>query len=378
MIHLWLPVRQGDIRVFHEAQWHRYDSWDSLSKALQVYQLKKQPVCLYIPTAHVTQIRTPISRQQLRQLGDTGINYLLEDYVVGSVDDLSVRHLMPNDNEVILTGISKQLLEQYKHSLALVSLELSAVLPDFMLLDTPKRSDCASVFGDTVTTLMRTHAYMGNHAEDIQLMASRLPMIETYDVIGSEAQAVSDTLAERVLVNTGVGELTPVEHPERHVLNLNPKIKRAGLPAYWKVVASVAAFAVLSVLVYDALRIWQYKKLEAGYQSQIIAQYKQWFPNERPPVDLRKTVGTKTSSNTEQGSTIFSLVSRVSPLLKQSGLAANRLSFQNDALEISINASNINDLETLVSKMTGQGISAQLGNVTPVSSRVEGIIKVTP
>lgn len=396
MIHLWLPVTQGDMRVFHEGQWHRYDNWESLSKALQVYGLNKSPVCLYIPTVNVTQIRQPMTRQQLRQLGDTGVNYLLEDYVLGNVDDLYVRQVMVNDNtsnsEVLLTAISKHTVAQYKQSLSLVNLEISAILPDYLLLDAPKRAGDASVFADGITTLLRVdeHAgsasgyYAGSSAEEMVLMASKLPMVESYNVIGGASDEVAEVLEQtNALVNTNVGALTPVTLPERHALNLNPKVKRAGLPTYWKVVASVAALAIFTMLVYDGLRILQYKKLEKSYQAQVLKQYKQWFPNERPPADLKKALATKTSVNAEQGNALFSLMSSVSPLLKQSGLAANRVSFQNGEgasgiLEISLSASNINDLQTLVNKMTAQGINAQLGNVTPVASDVEGIIKVMP
>lgn len=390
MIHLWLPITQGDIRIFHDSQWHRYDNWESLSKALQVYDLGKSPVCLYIPTVNVTQIRESMTRQQLRQLGDAGVNYLLEDYVLGNVDDLYVRHVMPNDAEVILTGISKHVVEQYKQSLSLVNLDITAILPDYVLLDTPKRVGEASVFADGVTNLVRLDEHAGNYAgnspEEMALMAAKLPMVESYNVIGGAGHEVTQALEQHdALTNINVGSLTPVAQPERHELNLNPKVKRAGLPTYWKVVASVAAVALLTILTYDGLRIWQYQKLEKSYQAQVLKQYKQWFPNERPPVDLKKAIASKTSAGTEQGNALFSLMSSVSPLLKQSGLAANRISFQNStstdasgALEISLNASNINDLQTLVNKMTAQGINAQLGNVTPVASNVEGIIKVMP
>lgn len=382
MIHLWLPVSHGDIRVFHDLKWHRYDNWESLTKALAVYKLSTSSVCLYVPTLNVTQIIKPMTRAQLRQLGDQGVSYLLEDYVLGSVDDLYVRHVMHNDSDLLLCSISKTLVEQYKQSLSLVNLSIGAILPDFLLLDEPKRADEASVFSDAVTTIMRTQTHAGVAVDDLSLVVSKLPRLESLNVVGSHSAAIAESAPTDLMINQR-GQLTPVALPERHALNMNPKLKRAGIPAYWRAVAAVLTATVVTLLVYDSLRIMQYKKLEKGYQQQIYKQYQQWFPSERPPVDLRRTVGSKTVSGGEDANAIFTLMSNVSPLLKQSGLVANRLSFQkdteqNDVLEMSINASDISALKSLVSKMSSQGINAQLGNVTPIASKVEGIIRITP
>lgn len=384
MVYLWLAHTHGRVRVYLQNQWHAVETWQDVSGMLSQAGVSDDAVCLYAPTVAFTQARKPMSKAQLKQLGEEGIRYLLEDDVLGNPDDLLVQHSMPNDAEIVLCAINKHTLAGFEQSLSLAGLKLKVVLPDYLLIPTPKQPQDAHFYQDAEASMMRTGEYTGVQVDDALLVASRMPELESVHVLGASANAFAQSL-EPALAQTQVVvharedlQLTPVAHPERHAFNLMPKPKGQGFSPYMRVVAAVAAAALFTMLAYDGLRIWRYQALEKNYQSQIYKQYKQWFPNERPPADIVKTIKSKTNQSGSEGSNLFALLTSASALIKQNDMTANRISMVDDRLELNITARAIENLQMLVDSMAGQGLNAQLGNVSSVGNDVEGVIKITP
>lgn len=392
MLHLWLAHASEGIRLFYDEQWHMVPNWHDLQKTITQLQntkaknktskaknkqLDAKTVCLYVSTSSFVQANKPMSRTQLKQLGENGVRFLLEEDVLGSVEDLQVGHIMANDSQIMLCGINKHDIESYQQALSLAGLHLRAVLPDFLLLTVPKKNE-ATVYTDHATTIMRHGSHTGLLVDDVVMLTQRMPSLEKLNIFGAEQQLLIQTLADASIVSQCREDLslTPVTQPERHPFNLMLKPKGAKLTPYVKTVFALTLLSVLTLLLYNGLRILHYQKLEKGYQAQIYKQYSQWFPNERPPVDIKKTIQSKMSNNADADNNPFSTISNVSALIKQSGLVARDIRLAQDAVEVSISASSIQNLESLVQRLNTQGLKAQLGSVTPQGSDVQGKITV--
>lgn len=401
MITLWLPSLTGEVRLYKDTEtgasqpsgcsWQSYPSFEALNAALNDEQAaaptsgakrakrskgKASTVRVYFPTLLLAQVKETIERAQYQKLGSAGVAYLLENHVLGSVDKLSVKST-PADNSAYISALELSVIEQIQNSLALIGLQLEMLLPDFLLLPVPSRHDHAFVYHDEQTTVMRISEQQGVAVDDMALTLSKLGNITQIQVLGDAQQLQTELIDCPVLVNSANLDMLKPSAVTRHWLDMLPQQASAQLSPYWRAVAAVAVLALFSILVFDGLRIYHYKTLEKSYQAQTYKQFSHWFSGQRPPADIRREIESMTQRSEQTQGSLFELLSSVSPLLKQSGFEAKRVAYSGDSLDISLSASNINELQTLVKKMQAQGIKANLGNVATVESSVEGVVSIS-
>lgn len=93
-------------------------------------------VCLYFPSSYVLQVDTELSNAQLKQLGNTGKQYLFEETSLTPVEQLAVRQTNLADNQY-LHALAQGDIEAWQQSAKLVGMSIAALLPDFLLLPVP-------------------------------------------------------------------------------------------------------------------------------------------------------------------------------------------------------------------------------------------------
>ena len=142
MLYLWMP--EGDAawrwRVNATDVWQTAANWDELLQATATENQKEAIV--FFPTSSTQILRQPMTRQQLRQIGPTGVRYLLEEYALLPIDQLAVHYqldtsLVDESEHVNIMALPTSLVGQYQNIMALGVWRIQALLPDFLLVPAP-------------------------------------------------------------------------------------------------------------------------------------------------------------------------------------------------------------------------------------------------
>jgi general secretion pathway protein L len=376
MLYVWMPEGAAAWRWRTADQdWQSAAQWEQLLQATASLNIKD--VTVFFPTTSAQVVRLPMTRLRLRQLGQTGIRYLLEEHVLGSVEQFELRYVHHADDTMTLLAMPQELIAHYLNILALGNWNIQALLPDFLLI--PYHAEQVSLWSDPQTQLLRIDEHWAVVAEDVAITLARLPNIQTVNLYGAVDASVEQELADLML--------TTHHHPAtslwltntvRHAFNMLPKRQESLISPYWRTVAAVVCFGIVVQISHDVLATWRYGQVAMQTKAQAEQQFKQWFPEETRIVNLKRQVEAHLKPTGGGDMVALSLLSRVGPALQQAQLVAQAVRYQNDQLELDITASNLAILESLRQQLNQQGLKAELGSVNPVGSEVSGLIKVQP
>ena len=169
------------------------------------------------------------------------------------------------------------------------------------------------------------------------------------------------------LINVSTEALAPVIHPERHALNMVKKEREHKLSPYLKTTLAVALVALVLQMSADALQWYQYQQAEINTKQATAEQYAYWFNDEQlnPRTTLMAQVEPKLIPTQSADMTQLGILNRVAPLLQQSDMVAQSLTWDDTAIHLTVFSEQREGLDRLVSGLTQQGISANLGSVIP-------------
>ena len=384
MLYLWMPEGDAAWRWRVEGDWQLAANWDALLQATASENQKD--VIVFFPTSKVQMLRQPMTRQQLRQLGANGVRYLLEEYSLLPVDQLSVYHQFDAAQHLNVLGVSSADIQHYQQLLVLGAWRVQALLPDFLLLPASAQKEnlqTASLMLSQQQRILRVGEHMAYSADDLSVLLSYFPELAELTVYGDLPVADRQLLQSRpdLQVDYTVLESSPSFNDAqylRHPFNVLPKSKDYQLSSYWRAVAAVFIVALVVQMVYDSVRIWRYHKVANQISELTIQHYKTLFPQDRSVSRLNVETRFKASLNTNKNidMTALSLISRVGPLLQQANLSASQVQYRDDALELQVTASGLPALEALRKQMSDQGLNAKLGAVNPANGQVSGLVKV--
>lgn len=133
MLYVWMPEGAAAWRWRTADQdWQSAAQWEQLLQATASLNIKD--VTVFFPTTSAQVVRLPMTRLRLRQLGQTGIRYLLEEHVLGSVEQFELRYVHHADDTMTLLAMPQELIAHYLNILALGNWNIQALLPDFLLI----------------------------------------------------------------------------------------------------------------------------------------------------------------------------------------------------------------------------------------------------
>ena len=150
MLYVWMPEGDAAWRwwvgtelaaTMLLSEWQVAGNWEALLADTAVNPQRE--VTVFFPSSSAQLLQRSMSRQQRRQLGDQGVRYLLEEYTLGSVEQLAVRDQLIGDDELNVLAVPSNHIAQYIQSMALGNWQLHALLPDFLLL--PVQAERATV-----------------------------------------------------------------------------------------------------------------------------------------------------------------------------------------------------------------------------------------
>lgn len=393
MLHVWLRAQHSPLAVWHDdiQQWKTVDGWQQLqdiygghkSKA----QLKAQPkakksLCLYFPSSHVLQVATEISAAQLKQLGNSGKQYLFEEISLTPVEQLSVRQISHTDSHQ-LYALAQSDIESWQQSAQLAGMNITALMPDFLLLPIPEEGGGQQVtlYQDNQTMLLRQSVRQGMAVSYLPLIFEHFPHLSDVNILSpimdsdddrSEAQAdfmaqTADLIAEHQLLLTALtGTPTPIANPERHALNFFVKSTESQLSPHLRVAMIVALSALVLQMVTDGVQWYQYNEATTATKAEIASQYQSWFADEplSARTDLQVQLQPKLQTGSQDQTLHMAALSRISPLIKQSSLHVQTLVMQPTALSFTLIAADRDSLDEFTSTLVAEGLNAKLAQVS--------------
>ena len=389
MLHVWLRAQHSPLAVWHEdvQQWQMVDGWQQLQTIYGNYKSNSQKtLCLYFPSSHALQVDTALNAAQLKQLGNSGKQYLFEETSLTPIEQLNIRQLSHADTTQ-LYALAQNDIESWQQSAQLAGMNIVALLPDFLLLPPPEEGagQQVTLYQDSQTMLLRQSLRQGMAVSYLPLMFERfphlsevmvLPSIETpidrsVDSLDSSSSTdlVPQTKAliadHQLLLTTLPTVPKPIDSPERHALNFFMKSTDSQLSPYLRVAMMVALSALVLQMATDGVQWYKYNEATAATKTAIAAQYQSWFADEplSTRTKLQVQLQPKLRSDSQAPASHMAALSRISPLIKQSSLHAQSLVMQPSALSFTLIAPDRGSLDKFTSTLVAQGLNAKLAQV---------------
>ena len=125
MLHLWMPETNGVWFWSIGETWFKAESLEMLIHSIQSYHGTETVV--YFPSRHLQAIQQTLSKPQYIKLGNDGVRYLLEEFTIQPIDSMKVMHFFQQPDQLFISGISNQTLENIIHSLMLIPVKVVAL-----------------------------------------------------------------------------------------------------------------------------------------------------------------------------------------------------------------------------------------------------------
>ncbi len=379
MLYLWMPEANGDWYWSRGEQWMQATSLEQLIQELQLD--KGMEAVVFFPSREVQLLEQRLTKSQYKQLGPTGIRYLLEEYIISSIDQMKVFSHFQSPDQVIVLGIAQHAVTTMQHSLSLLPLKIIALLPDYLLLPTPTVDHVviANIHG---RLLVRETEYVGNSVDDLALTLELLDAEKT--ILYSQ---LSDLQFESLAATTTAERRQSFDYVftvnkrfKQHPFNVLPKQKDKDQKwsGYWKASAVLFLVLLLTQFSYDVLRWVKLKKL--GDETAIMAldQYRSWFGQTRSVNEhnLKEQFSKKLEQSQNANTQALQLISRVGPILMQQRIVANRVVYDGTGLNMDLVGQSSETLQALVKQLNQQGFKAKLGNIQTQGESVIGAVNI--
>lgn len=366
-------------------QWSQGEFWQSALSLEQLIQdlqpFAVQEATVFFPSRHAQMLQQQLNKTQYKQLGQEGIKYLLEEYIVFPIDCMKILHHFQNPDQLTLLGISQHLIETWQHSLSLLPTRITALLPDFYAAPRPQQSDETILLDLHGRLLVRESEWMGCSIEDLPLYLDYQEVSRNYTVANLNAVQLN-SLQARVTQDQIHGfeyHFAELNKPKQHPFNVLPKLKsETKISGYWKACAAVL-FAILIVQFgYDASRWYKNKKVADETALQAVSQFKYWFGQNYPVTEqtLKSQFEFQMRSNQIGQNAGLQLLSRVGPVLMQNKIIADRVSYDASILDLDLKANSSAVLQNLTQQLNQQGFKVELGNIQPNGLGVIGSVKI--
>ncbi|MGA6100704.1 type II secretion system protein GspL [Psychrobacter pocilloporae] len=403
MLHVWLRAQHSPLAVWREdvQQWQTVDGWQQLQTLYGHHKSNGQKaICLYLPSSHVLQVDTAFNNAQLKQLGNSGKQYLFEETSLTPVEQLVIRQLSHTDTTQ-LYALAQSDIEAWQQSAQLVGMNIVALLPDFLLLPPPEEGagQQVTLYQDEQTLLLRQSLRQGMAVSYLPLIFERFPHLSEVMLLTSieaNSLAISDS-ATNEMDSMGINDIpatsattssmaqtkaliadhqllltslpttpAPIDNPERHALNFFIKSTDSQLSPYLRVAMMVALSALVLQMATDGVQWYQYNEATAATKTEIAAQYQSWFTDEplSTRTKLQVQLQPKLLSDSQAPASHMAALSKISPLIKQSSLRAQMLVMQPFALSFTLIAPDRGSLDQFTSTLVAQGLNAKLAQVS--------------
>lgn len=378
MLQIWMPEADGTWHWSIGERWQAAYTLEQLIQDIQAHHGEEATV--FFPSRDVQIIQQNMPKAQYKQLGVEGVKYLLEEYVLSSIDQMKVLHHFQAPAQLTVLGISNHQLATLQHALSLIPVKLVSLLPDFLILPEPAAEQMILGYIEE-RLLFRSNAWLGGSIDDLAVFLDYQAAEQTYKICNLTASQMHSLNASvtQQQVESFHYELGALPRAKQHPWNVLPKVKEQhAATGYWKACAAVLAALVVTQLTYDATRWYQNKKIADQIAVQAVDQFKYWFGANYPVTEqtLRSQFEHQLKMNKQADTQALSLLSRVGPILMQQKIIANSVVYEANSLSMQLKASSAEALQTLTQQLNQQGFQVELGNIQPTTGGAIGMVKI--
>lgn len=378
MLQIWMPEADG---TWHWSIGERWQSAYTLEQLIQDIQAHHgEEATVFFPSRDVQIIQQNMPKAQYKQLGAEGVKYLLEEYVLSSIDQMKVLHHFQAPDQLTILGISNHRLETLQHALSLIPVKLVSLLPDFLILPVPDAEQTLIGYIEE-RLLFRSNTWVGGSIDDLSVFLDYQVENQNYKIsnlTASQMQSLSARATQEQLESFHY-EGVELARPKQHPWNVLPKMKEQhASTGYWKACAAVLTVLIVTQLAYDATRWYQNKKVADQIAVQAVDQFKYWFGMNYPVTEqtLRSQFEYQLNTNKQADAQALSLLSRIGPVLMQQQIVANQVVYEANSLNMLLKANSAEALQTLTQQLNQQGFKVELGNIQPTTGGAIGMVKI--
>jgi general secretion pathway protein L len=132
-------------------------------EAIMATKAANMRISLLLPTSSCVMTSVNVTRQQLKQLSEPDIAYLIEEQVLGSVEQLQCVYQSLNEHQALVLGIQDSVLKELIEPFKGITGELVTAVPDIFLL--PHNPQGWSLLVDNTDCWLRLNEIWGVRLE---------------------------------------------------------------------------------------------------------------------------------------------------------------------------------------------------------------------
>jgi general secretion pathway protein L len=347
-------------------------------------------VVLLAPTTSCLMTTLPVSKQQLRQIGEEEVLYLLEDQALTPVERLHGVYTPVSDTQVQAVAIEQQHLNSLLEPFRSANCQLIAAIPDIFLI--PVNPSGWSLVVDALDCWLRISAHTGIRLEAVNALSvlqfawqEQAPAgIRVYGDVPDEVEAWLREKGDAVTVER-LPELAWTEEfaalNARHPFNLlsgDYAVKTASsLSGHWKYAAVFLAVALGVQFLYDGIRLYHFNKVAAVSKAEAVRLYQGWFPDEQRIVNLRRQAEARLEEKNSLQGGFMPLMTRVGQVLHDGHWQTRRIDFDRNGLMLEVDAMSLSEIDQLRQQLNAQGVNSETLSANSQGGAVRGRLRIT-
>lgn len=358
-------------------------------EAIMAAKAANMRIHLLLPTSACVIAPVNITKQQLKQLSENDIAYLLEDQVLTSVEQLHCVYQSLDEQQALVLAIQQNVLDDLLQPFKDIQGELLCAVPDIFLL--PVNPQGWSLLVDNTDCWLRLNQTWGVRLEanaavallDSAWQEHPTSHIQVYGEVSTDVQAwlkMQDNLTIDVLPELDwTNQFSQIhnKHPFNMLKGDFAVKTKSSLSGYWRYAAIFVGIAFATQVGYDSARLWHYNKMIKQTKAESTKLYKSLFPEEQRIVNLRRQIESHLAERQNAGQGFMPIATRVGEVLNTGNWQTQRMDFDNNGLLLEVDAMSLSDLEQLRQQLSGQGLNTETLSANSQGTGVRGRLRIT-
>lgn len=377
MLYLWMPEANGVWQWTKGEVWQQASSLEQLIQDIQSYHGEEATV--FFPSRNVQTTQQTLDKLAYKKIGQEGVRYLLEEYLIVPIDAMKVQHVYHNE-QLTVAGVAHSSLETLQHALQLIPVKVVSLLPDFMSLPIPSENEVvfASVGG---RLMVREREFSGYLIDDLAVYLDFHTDNKSYRIANlTDAQReILATKLDSEQIEVFEYLFSGIKKPKQHPFNFAaPSREKSNISGYWRACAAVLLGIIVVQFSSDAIRWYQNKKAADLAVQQAIAQYQDWFgaSSRVSEQNLKSQFESHVRMSQSGDQQALQLLSRVGPTLMQQQIVAQKVGYEAATLNLELFANTSEQLQSLTQQLSQQGFQVELGNIKPSERGAIGLVRI--
>ncbi|MGS2721113.1 type II secretion system protein GspL [Paraglaciecola aestuariivivens] len=352
----------------------------------------RRAVCALVPTSDVllkwVSLPAKAGRKAL-----AAIPYMLEEEISGDIQQQFFALGPKEGNQQAVAVVAKSKIQSWLNILQQANLHCERMLPDVLAL--PSSDDSAwSVLAVGEQLLVRQDSWAGLQGEHDWLMqaikhhakrhfSQHQTALQIHNYSELDLSALDNVEAHSMPLELPMKVLAQgAETAKFNLLQGEFTVKNQSTGAWkkWRLVASLAAVALLTSLIDKSLQLQSLDAELASIKTQIHSEYQRAFPQGGAYRDIKTTM-TRKMNALEQGganTSFLVLLSQLSQAFESSNVSPQTMRFDSARAELRMQAvaKNFDALDKFKRAAEAQGFSVQQGAINQKDDQVIGTLTI--